>query len=335
MKTSNSQGNILIHQKSEASTFQNRIGFPRLIVAFACWLPLCLSTPGRYFRPPSSTVVSGILIYGYPLAFCIGTSCFITAMGLWRYKRWALWSGMIYDGILVSWIVGYLFAAHFLIIPQHGSLFTLILLLAFDLFYWLIPVKEGLYLLSSVTKLRSHRIAFITTALTILLVVSCFSFNSGLQKISELRPLTDYVHTHWIDHTKNVGLVYDGGHNLRTRVYGSILNDFWLITPTCVEKNDWVFTGCDNLLHRHRAIRLHPSSLYTSRVYTEYRAQNILKEVGVSDPDLCAIGIKHIWAEAGYCYWSPKANGTFIVYTKDGSVDLFLQKNVKISKKED
>ncbi len=331
----NTQHNLSNIINKQDRLFMETVGQKRLAIGLICWIPFIIATLGNSrsggYHPPAPPFVRALLIYGLPLALCVGIPYIITGIGLWRRSRWAIWNALIYDGALVSCIIGCYITSHFLIIYQQGSLLGAITLIVFDIIFWVFGIVEGLYLLRSLANPLVHRLSYIAVAVTILATVSLISASIGLRRIAEYKPLISYVRANWVDFTKTSGAKYVYSFS-RYRFSSSPLHDDWIVTPSVVNSDIWLFKGRSDYTAQNVAMKLITTSLYKTRVGSEYQARNILRDVGVQDPNLLSVGEKYIFGDHGYCFWSPKAGGTFYVDSKGGGVRLYLQQSAIVYK---
>lgn len=65
---------------------------------------------------------------------------------------------------------------------------------------------------------------------------------------------------------------------------------------------------------------------------TADQAAKLVRAVGIKDPDLRPVGETKVFSgtRKAFCFWSPRADGTYIVPEGDGRVHLHLREKVEI-----
>jgi hypothetical protein len=313
------------------------IGIPSLVVAVGLAL--------RKRRTAWFAIVYDMLAGSAILAFAISgfTRAFVTP----AFPTLGMLLGTFYDIVLFP-------HDHY----EPNRLSDILMLPGFAAFA-LALIAEGAYLLH---RMRVGRKTWSVCGCAVAAILA-LSLGSRWIQARQLNPLLDYTRAHWMNVPRgsDVSLRDEQGYScsLDIRKPDEVFITIWLNqqdwkhyeVPAWVRQQikgghprpehhvvvkkhcgRWYFVGDQNPSDGWECLMAGSSDWQAHPPKTADDALKLIREVGVTDPDLRLAGETKMFdgSRRAFCFWSPRAQGTYAVPVGDGRIHLFLRDDVDI-----
>ena len=318
------------------------IVFRFLVMAFFC-LPFLWFILGVAQVIPVDSASGPLILVGMLVAIVTGVPSLVIAIGLLKRRHWAGWLAVMYDSLWSPIFLAILISANSLsfskvafgILSQYMQSMLNILVGANrwdpreDILLALVIgalgvafFMEGAYLLRKMKTRLFVWMMFGAVVAAILMV----GLLPGWLQLRELRPLISYAETHWIEIPKGSRITFQHDAVDIHATNGNFAY-IWHIKST---RGPWRLKGGHDRKKAATALMAGSPHSQDNPPESPDDALKLVRALGVTDPGLRRVADTKMFDRTAYCFWSPRARGTYAVPVGDGRIYLFLRDNVVV-----